>query len=75
MCVGSVLRFISTNLLVEITSTKAAAKLLSWAVMRHQLISYFLYCAGTHNVSSMQFDAPREVLLTFFMSVPVLQDF
>lgn len=40
------LRFISGNLLVEVTSNQTLAKLFGWAVKRHQLISYFLYCAG-----------------------------
>ena len=40
------LRFITNNLLVEITSTQAMAKLFSTAVKRHVIISYALYCAG-----------------------------
>jgi phosphatidate cytidylyltransferase len=40
------LRFITNNLLVEITSTEAMAKLFATAIKRHVLISYGLYCAG-----------------------------
>ena len=39
-------RFITNNLLVEISSTKALAKLFAWALKRHMFISFFLYCGG-----------------------------
>jgi hypothetical protein len=39
-------RFITNNLMVEITSTKMTAKLFAWALKRHLFISFFLYCAG-----------------------------
>ncbi len=39
-------RFIANNLLVEVTSTKALARLFLWALKRQMLISFLLYCAG-----------------------------
>ena len=39
-------RFITNNLLVEVTSTKTAARLFAWALKRQMFISFFLYCAG-----------------------------
>ena len=46
----SAFRFIYNNLVVEITSTKKAAKILAWLLKRHMLVSYFLYCAGKGQV-------------------------
>lgn len=40
------LRFIKNNLMVEITSSAALARLLGWAIRRHTLISFSLYTAG-----------------------------
>ena len=45
-------RFITNNLLVEVSSTKTAAKLFAWALKRHMFISFFLYCGGESQAQS-----------------------
>jgi hypothetical protein len=40
-------RFIANNLLVEVTSTKALARIFTLALKRQMFISFFLYCAGS----------------------------
>lgn len=38
--------FIKNNLLVEVSSTRFAARAFLWVLRRHSLVSYSLYMAG-----------------------------
>ncbi|KAG1678151.1 hypothetical protein FOA52_016087 [Chlamydomonas sp. UWO 241] len=40
------IRIIKPNILVQITRNETSARLLTWLLHRHLLISYFAYCAG-----------------------------